>query len=150
MMTESTTSTLASIDDDDGDGNFRFFNSGATTMFDSVGSSDDVSFTQFMGRYGQIVNICSLMFSSLVFPWLLETFGLRRTLWLFPTTLVCVNAIAFVALPGNLTMLLIALCERDHHTDWTCLYREDRFLRDNNNNNMAKRKAARVVISPSN
>jgi ATP/ADP translocase len=70
-----------------------------------------MTFTQFMGHYGQMVNISSLLLSSLVFPCLMRRIGLRLTLVLFPTFLFCVNILAFLskAVRGNLTFLFISI-----------------------------------------
>ena len=70
---------------------------------------DDRAFARFMGKYGQMVNISSLVLSSIVFPFLMRRVGLRLTLRLFPTFLLLVNIIAFVAMPGNLHVLVISL-----------------------------------------
>lgn len=68
-----------------------------------------MSFAEFMGRYGQAVNLISLIFSSLLFPRLIRRYGLRWTLRLFPSLLVIVTLITYVALPGNLTVLFVSL-----------------------------------------
>jgi AAA family ATP:ADP antiporter len=70
---------------------------------------EGMSFTQFMGHYGQVVNITSLFLSSICFPWLIRRFGLRQTLRIFPTLLLVVNCIAFGAIPGNLTVLFFSM-----------------------------------------
>lgn len=70
---------------------------------------EGMSFTQFMGHYGQLVNITSLFLSSVCFPWLIRRFGLRYTLRLFPTLLLFVNCIAFGAFPGNLAVLFFSM-----------------------------------------
>lgn len=67
------------------------------------------SFTQFMGRYGQLVNVCSFLLSSVVFPVLIRSIGLKYTLRLFPTLLITANVIAFVVLKGNLAVLVVSL-----------------------------------------
>lgn len=67
------------------------------------------SFTQFMGHYGQMVNVCSLLLSSLIFPFLIRRAGLKYTLRVFPTLLLIVNIIAFGALPGNLAVLFFSI-----------------------------------------
>ena len=81
--------------------------------WDRHGASDldpaGMSFTRFMGRYGQLVNVSSLILSSVVFPFLMRKLGLRQTLRLFPTLLLIVNLIAFIALPGNLSVLFLSL-----------------------------------------
>mmetsp|Transcript_33 Transcript_33/g.73 ORF Transcript_33/g.73 Transcript_33/m.73 type:complete len:240 (-) Transcript_33:60-779(-) len=68
-----------------------------------------MSFTKFMGHYGQLVNVTSLLFSSMLFPFLIRRFGLRRTLLWFPTMLLIVTFLAYGALPGNLTVLFVSL-----------------------------------------
>jgi ATP/ADP translocase len=70
---------------------------------------DMMSFTQFMGHYGQVVNISSLLLSSFLFPTLIYRVGLKYTLRVFPTLLLCVNVIAFIALPGNLAVLFFSM-----------------------------------------
>jgi hypothetical protein len=70
---------------------------------------DMMSFTQFMGRYGQMVNVCSLLLSSFIFPTLIYRVGLKYTLRLFPTLLLLVNIIAFIAMPGNLLVLFLSM-----------------------------------------
>jgi hypothetical protein len=68
-----------------------------------------MSFAEFMGRYGQVVNFISLLLSSLVFPTLISRYGLRVTLRIFPTLLLIVTVIAYGAFPGNLTVLFVSL-----------------------------------------
>jgi len=70
---------------------------------------EGMSFTQFMGHYGQMVNISSLLLSSIAFRWLIRRVGLRHTLRLFPTLLLLANVVAFGALPGNLTVLFLSM-----------------------------------------
>ena len=70
---------------------------------------DDMNFSQFMGHYGQVVNLISLLFSSVAFPLLIRKLGLRITLRLFPTLLLLATIIAFGALPGNLTVLFLSM-----------------------------------------
>jgi ATP/ADP translocase len=69
----------------------------------------NMSFTQFMGHYGQMVNLSSLVLSSMMFPWLIHRLGLKYTLRLFPTLLLVANLIAFIALPGNLAVLFFSM-----------------------------------------
>jgi hypothetical protein len=71
--------------------------------------TEEMSFLEFMGRYGQVVNFTSLVFSSIVFPWLIRQFGLRKTLMLFPTMLLLVAFLVYGALPGNLGVLFFSL-----------------------------------------
>jgi ATP:ADP antiporter, AAA family len=72
-------------------------------------SDRKMSFKAFMGHYGQMVNISSLVLSSIVFPWLIRRFGLRQTIRLFPSLLLVANVVAFGALPGNLAVLFFSL-----------------------------------------
>lgn len=67
------------------------------------------SFTQFMGRYGQLVNVSSFLLSSVVFPVLIRNIGLKYTLRLFPTLLIVANVAAFVVFQGNLVVLVVCL-----------------------------------------
>jgi ATP/ADP translocase len=71
--------------------------------------TEEMSFLEFMGRYGQVVNFTSLIFSSILFPWLIRRFGLRRTLMLFPTVLLFVAFLIYGALPGNLGVIFFSL-----------------------------------------
>jgi ATP/ADP translocase len=72
-------------------------------------SDRKMSFKQFMGHYGQMVNVTSLFFSAILFPWFIRQFGLRRTIRVFPTLLFLANIVAFGALPGNLAVLFFSL-----------------------------------------
>jgi hypothetical protein len=72
-------------------------------------TNNSMSFTKFMGHYGQLVNVTSLLFSSLLFPYLIRRLGLRRTLMWFPTMLLVVTFLAYGALPGNLAVLFVSL-----------------------------------------
>jgi AAA family ATP:ADP antiporter len=72
-------------------------------------SHEGMSFVQFMGHYGQMVNIFSLGLSSLAFPLLIRRLGLKRTLRIFPALLLVVNFIAFGAIPGNLAVLFLSM-----------------------------------------
>ncbi|KAG7368615.1 TLC ATP/ADP transporter [Nitzschia inconspicua] len=71
--------------------------------------TEEMSFLEFMGRYGQVVNFTSLIFSSIFFPRLIRHFGLRKTLMLFPTMLLFVAFLVYGALPGNLAVLFFTL-----------------------------------------
>ena len=72
-------------------------------------STSSISFTQFMGHYGQVVNGASLVFSYFVFPYLIRKYGLRMTLRLFPTLLFLATVLAFAAIPGNLAVLFVCM-----------------------------------------
>lgn len=77
--------------------------------FEEEMSNTNMTFTQFMGHYGQLVNVSSLFLSLFAFPWLIKRVGLRWTLRLFPSLLLIANIIAFGALPGNLTVLFLCM-----------------------------------------
>jgi AAA family ATP:ADP antiporter len=68
-----------------------------------------VKFSQFMGLWGQLTNVTSLIFSYLAFPWLIRRVGIRQTLRLFPTLLLLVTIITYGALPGNLAVLFVSM-----------------------------------------
>jgi AAA family ATP:ADP antiporter len=68
-----------------------------------------ISFAQFLGRFGQITNILSLLVSSIIFPYVIRRAGLRRTLLIFPTLLVVATFVAYTAIPGNLTVLFVSM-----------------------------------------
>ncbi|GAX18615.1 hypothetical protein FisN_10Hh178 [Fistulifera solaris] len=72
-------------------------------------SDHKMSFKQFMGHYGQLVNISSLFISSIIFPRFIQRFGLRITIRLFPTLLLVINVLTFGAIPGNLTVLFLSM-----------------------------------------
>ena len=67
------------------------------------------AFSTFMGRYGQLTNLLSLILSYYLFPYLMANYGLKHTLRLFPSLLLCVMFMAFVALPMNLPVLFISM-----------------------------------------
>ena len=68
-----------------------------------------ITFAQFMGRYGQLTNVTSLIISSMVFPYLIRRLGLRYTVRIFPTLLLIATVIVYGAAPGNLTVLFLSL-----------------------------------------
>lgn len=75
------------------------------------GSSSDegITYIQFMGWYGQTVNVLSLFLSYYAFPRLIQHYGLSTTIRIFPTVLLGVTICAFVVFPHNLPFLFIAL-----------------------------------------
>ena len=78
--------------------------------FESVGLEENgLTFTEFMGHYGQFVNGTSLAFSLFGFNFFIRRLGLRYTLRLFPTLLLIATVVAFGALPGNLYVLFISM-----------------------------------------
>lgn len=72
-------------------------------------ANNALSFSKFMGHYGQLVNVTSLLFSSLLFPFLIRRFGLRRTLLWFPTMLLVVTFFVYGVVPGNLNVIFVSL-----------------------------------------
>ena len=62
-----------------------------------------------MGHYGQMVNLTSLILSSIVFPALMRHVGLKATLRIFPTLLLAVNVLVFGILRGNLPVLFFSM-----------------------------------------
>eukprot|EP00536_Pseudo-nitzschia_multiseries_P018847 jgi/Psemu1/230495/e_gw1.3235.6.1 len=91
----------------------RFHDAAGTTAGAGIDVADadasSMSFSTFMGHYGQVVNVTSLVFSSLLFPFLIRRLGLRRTLLWFPTMLLVVTFLAYGAMPGNLAVLFVSL-----------------------------------------
>ena len=79
------------------------------SRFDGSSTGTSITFAGFMGRYGQLTNFMSLLFSSIAFPFLIQKYGLRQTLRLFPTLLVLVTLLTYVAVPGNLPTLFVSL-----------------------------------------
>lgn len=67
------------------------------------------AFAIFMGRYGQLTNILSLLLSYYAFPYLMATFGLKYTLRIFPTMLLIITVMTFIALPRNLPVLFVSI-----------------------------------------
>ena len=70
---------------------------------------EEITYIQFMGWYGQTVNILSLFLSYYAFPRLIKNYGLRNTIRIFPTVLLLVTIFAFVLFPQNLYFLFISL-----------------------------------------
>lgn len=68
-----------------------------------------VSFTTFMGRYGQLTNILSFLLSYFAFPYLMKRYGVKLTLRIFPTLLIAINFLTYIAMPENLTVLFTCL-----------------------------------------
>lgn len=79
------------------------------SKFESNNNGQELSFVDFMGHYGQVVNATSLFLSLFGFPFLIRRFGLRYTLRLFPTLLVIATIVAFGAIPANLVVLFTCL-----------------------------------------
>lgn len=72
-------------------------------------SEEGITYIQFMGWYGQTVNILSLFLSFYAFPRLIKNYGLSTTIRIFPTVLLLVTIFAFVMFPRNLYFLFISL-----------------------------------------
>ena len=79
--------------------------------FNRFGESgeEQISFAQFLGRFGQLTNILSLLISSMIFPYVIQKAGLRVTLCIFPTLLVIATLVAYTAMPGNLPVLFVSM-----------------------------------------
>jgi len=73
------------------------------------GSDEGITYIQFMGWYGQTVNVLSLFLSFYAFPRLIKHYGLAFTIRIFPTFLLVVTVSAFVIFPGNLYFLFVSL-----------------------------------------
>jgi len=76
---------------------------------DDIHEENTTTFAQFMGRYGQMTNIISLLLSYFAFPYLMTHYGLRSTLRLFPALLVFVTILAYLAVPFNLPVLFVSV-----------------------------------------
>lgn len=89
------------------------FRKPAELVEDSISAIDNddatVEFKNFMGRFGQLTNILSLLLSYYIFPYLMKTQGLKKTLLIFPSLLVMVTVTTFVALPMNLPVLFVSM-----------------------------------------
>ena len=72
-------------------------------------SDRGITYIQFMGWYGQTVNVLSLILSFYAFPRLIKNYGLRTTIRIFPTVLLLVTIFAFVLFPRNLYFLFVSL-----------------------------------------
>jgi hypothetical protein len=72
-------------------------------------SDEGITYIQFMGWYGQTVNVLSLFLSFYAFPRLIKNYGLRTTIRIFPTVLLLVTIFAFVLFPRNLYFLFVSL-----------------------------------------
>ena len=70
---------------------------------------EGITYIQFMGWYGQTVNVLSLFLSFYAFPRLIKYYGLSTTIRIFPTFLLVVTICAFVIFPHNLPFLFVAL-----------------------------------------
>ena len=79
-----------------------------STLNDSS-TDEGITYIQFMGWYGQTVNVLSLFLSYYAFPRLIQRYGLSTTIRIFPTVLLGVTICAFVIFPHNLPFLFIAL-----------------------------------------
>mmetsp|Transcript_8079 Transcript_8079/g.8893 ORF Transcript_8079/g.8893 Transcript_8079/m.8893 type:complete len:672 (+) Transcript_8079:107-2122(+) len=67
------------------------------------------AFTTFMGRYGQLTNVLSFLLSYYAFPYLMDNYGLKHTLRIFPSLLLIITLMTFVALPLNLPVLFVSM-----------------------------------------
>jgi len=79
------------------------------SRFEETDHDKGITFTEFMGHYGQLVNFTSLFLSFLGFPLFIKKLGFKLTLLIFPTLLVIATVVAFGALPGNLAVLFVSM-----------------------------------------
>jgi hypothetical protein len=80
----------------------------ASTSSTSSSTSIDGTFASFMGHFGQLTNVLSLLLSYFGFPYLMKHVGLRQTLPLFPSVLLCATVLIFAMTP-NLWLIFICL-----------------------------------------
>lgn len=80
-----------------------------STLNDTSSKHEGITYIQFMGWYGQTVNVLSLFLSYYAFPRLIKHYGLSATIRIFPTFLLVVTICAFVIFPHNLPFLFISL-----------------------------------------
>jgi hypothetical protein len=79
------------------------------TTTNNNNDEDGITYIQFLGWYGQTVNILSLFLSFYAFPRLIQNYGLSTTIRIFPTVLLLVTIFAFILFPKNLYFLFISL-----------------------------------------
>jgi ATP/ADP translocase len=75
----------------------------------STSNARGITYIQFLGWYGQTVNVLSLFLSFYAFPRLIKHYGLSITIRIFPTVLLLVTIFAFVLFPQNLYFLFVSL-----------------------------------------
>lgn len=75
----------------------------------STSNAKGITYIQFLGWYGQTVNVLSLFLSFYAFPRLIKHYGLSITIRIFPTVLLLVTIFAFVLFPQNLYFLFVSL-----------------------------------------
>jgi len=74
----------------------RFQNDAIGSTFDGQPlPKEGINFKTFMGRYGQFTNVLSLLLSFFIFPWMMNKYGVRKTLWVFPTLLITITVLIF-------------------------------------------------------
>ncbi|KAL3806443.1 hypothetical protein ACHAXA_011794 [Cyclostephanos tholiformis] len=71
-------------------------------------NGEGITYIQFMGWYGQTVNVLSLFLSFYAFPRLIKNYGLRTTILIFPTVLLLVTIFAFVLFPKPLLLVRVS------------------------------------------
>ena len=82
---------------------------GAESNNQITSNAKDITYIQFLGWYGQTVNVLSLFLSFYAFPRLIKNYGLSVTIRIFPTVLLLVTIFAFVLFPQNLYFLFVSL-----------------------------------------
>eukprot|EP00590_Aulacoseira_subarctica_P000855 CAMPEP_0172421792 /NCGR_PEP_ID=MMETSP1064-20121228/8017_1 /TAXON_ID=202472 /ORGANISM="Aulacoseira subarctica , Strain CCAP 1002/5" /LENGTH=607 /DNA_ID=CAMNT_0013162365 /DNA_START=9 /DNA_END=1832 /DNA_ORIENTATION=- len=75
---------------------------------DKKGGFAERALASFMGQFGILTNLLSLPLSCYGFPVLIRRIGLRHTIRIFPTVLLCVTILIFVAKP-NLWLVFFTL-----------------------------------------
>ena len=84
------------------------FQSSLISSGTSDGSTAERAFASFIGQFGQLTNILSLLLSYFGFPLLIKRVGLRHTLRVFPSVLLCATIFIFAMTP-NLWLIFFTL-----------------------------------------
>ena len=74
-----------------------------------IGLRSQINFGKWMGQYGFTTNVISLLFSFFLFPYVIRNYGLKTTIRLFPTFLLFITLLVYLALPLNLPVLFISM-----------------------------------------
>lgn len=88
----------------------KFQSSALTRLAGQSGGNNlaERAFASFMGNFGQLTNVLSLLLSSVGFPFLIQRCGLRYTIRIFPIVLLCSSFLIFAAKP-NLWLVFFTL-----------------------------------------
>lgn len=79
------------------------------SRFNLSDENSTFSFKTFMGRYGQLTNLLSLLLSFYGFPILMDQYSVKFTLRIFPGFLVLITIFTFTILPSNLWLLFLSM-----------------------------------------